>query len=482
MTAVSWDENLLIAGRWVAGEGGGIEVVNPATEESIATVQGAGPAEVAAAIEAARGAQPLWAALTAIERSAYVRAIADLLERHKNALVRTLVEEVGKPISNARGELDWAIGYARYTAEWDRRIEGDIVPSDNRNEAIHLMRAPLGVVAALCPWNYPLAVLIRKLAPALVTGNTVVAKASEVTPLSTIQFARLVHEEIGLPDGVFNLLTGGREVGGLLVESPGIDMITFTGHRDTGKRIMAAAAPNLTQVSLELGGKAPVIVLRDADLDETVAAVISARHANSGQVCTCAERVFVEAPVFDDFVSRYTRAAEGLTVGSPWDDHELGPLVSASQFDKVTAAVAAAVAAGASLATGGGRPEGAEFERGFWFAPTVVVDVQPEMRIMTEEVFGPVTPIMSVDSLDQALELANSSRYGLSAYLFTNDYRAAMRAAHGFEAGEIYINRANGEQFQGHHIGYGDSGLGGEDGKYGVLKYTQLKTVYHRFG
>ncbi|HXH88549.1 MAG TPA: aldehyde dehydrogenase family protein [Gaiellaceae bacterium] len=482
MAVVSREEGVLIGGRWSSGDGEGFEVVNPATEEPFARLHGAGPAAVANAIAAARTAQPRWAALAPVERSAYLRALGDLLERHKEPLARTLVEEVGKPISRARGEIDWAIGYVRYTAEWDRRIEGDIVPSDNRNEAIHLMRAPLGVVAAICAWNYPLAILIRKIAPALVTGNTVVAKASEVTPLSTIELARRMDDEIGLPEGVFNLLTGGSDVGSLLVESPEIDMITFTGHRDTGKRIMAAAAPNLTQVALELGGKAPVIVLRDADLEETVAAVVSARHENTGQVCTCAERVFVEAPVFDEFVARYTTAAAAVTVGQPGDDPEMGPLVNAAQFDKVTSAVRAAVGAGATVATGGGRPDGAEFERGYWFAPTVVVDVQPEMKVMREEVFGPVTPIMSVDSLDHALELANSSRYGLSAYLFTNDYRAAMRAAQDFESGEIYINRANGEQFQAHHIGHGDSGVGGEDGKYGVLKYTQLKSVYHRFG
>lgn len=482
MGVAAWDENLLIAGRWSAGAGEELDVVDPSTEESIARIRGAREHDVVEAIAAARSAQPQWASLAAIERSAHLRAIADLLERHKKDLARTLVEEVGKPIGKAREEIDWAIGYARYSAEWDRRIEGEIVPSDNRNEAIHLMRAPLGVVAAICAWNYPIGILVRKLAPALVTGNTVVAKASEVTPLSTIQFARLVQDELELPAGVFNVVTGGREVGAALAESPEIDMVTFTGHRDTGKRIMAAAAPNLTQVALELGGKAPVIVLRDADLDETIAAVITARHENTGQVCTCAERVFVEAPVFDEFVSRYARAAEAVSVGSPWDDPDMGPLVNAAQYDKVVSAVDAAVGAGATLATGGGRPEGAAFERGYWFAPTVVVDVQPEMKVMQEEVFGPVTPIMSVDSLEHALELSNSSRYGLSAYVFTNDYRAAMRAAHGFQSGEIYINRTMGEAFQAHHIGHGDSGLGGEDGKYGVLKYTQLKTVYHRFG
>lgn len=367
-------------------------------------------------------------------------------------------------------------------AEWDRRTEGEIIPSDTRGESIHLMRVPMGVVAAICAWNYPLAVLIRKLAPALVTGNTVVAKASEVTPLSTLEFAQLVRDEIGLPDGVFNVLTGAGEVGKALVESSGIDMISMTGHRDTGKRIMAAAAPNLTRVSLELGGKAPAIVLEDADLDAAVGAVVTARHENSGQVCTCAERVFVEAPIFDEFVSRYVAAAERLTVGFPQQDPDMGPLVSKNQFDKVSAAVEGALGAGASLATGGGRPPGEAFGAGYWFAPTVLTGVNPEMAVMNEEVFGPVTPIMKVESFGDALELANRSRYGLSTYLYTNDYRTVMRAAHELEAGEVYVNRTMGEAFQAHHSGHGDSGYGGEDGKYGILKYLQLKSVYHRYG
>ena len=242
---------MLIGGNWSTGAGAAVDVLDPSTEARIATVAGAAPDEVAAAVAAARSAQKRWAALASVERSAYVRAIADVLERNREALAETLVREVGKPIGQARGEIDWAVGYARYTAEWDRRIEGDIVPSDNRNEAIHLMRVPYGVVAAIIAWNYPIGVLIRKLAPAILTGNTVVAKASEQTPLATLELARLVHEEVGLPDGVFNVVTGAGDVGRALVESPAVDLITMTGHRDTGRQIMAAAAANLTPVSLE---------------------------------------------------------------------------------------------------------------------------------------------------------------------------------------------------------------------------------------
>lgn len=477
-----WDLPLFVAGARRAAAGDAVAVVDPSTEEVVARVASASAADVHDAVAAARAAQPDWAARPAIERSAVLRALADVLERHADELADLLALEVGKPIGKAQEEVQWAADYARYTAEWDRRIEGEILPSDTRGETIHLMRVALGVVAAICPWNYPLGVLIRKVAPALLTGNTVVAKPSEVAPLSTLAFAALVEQEVDVPPGVLNLVTGAGEVGRLLVASPGVDLVTMTGHRDTGKRVAAAAAENLTRVSLELGGKAPAIVLADADLDVAVEAVVSSRHENSGQVCTCAERVFVDAAVADEFTERYAAAAAQLVLGPPAADPDLGPLVSGPQHEKAAAAVETALADGARLVAGGGRPSGDTWSRGYWFAPTVLTNVSPEMAIMREEVFGPVTPIMPVGSLGEALELANASRYGLSAYVFTNDYRAALRAVHELEAGEIYVNRTHGEALQAHHAGHGDSGLGGEDGKHGLLRYTQLRTAYHRYG
>jgi lactaldehyde dehydrogenase/glycolaldehyde dehydrogenase len=477
-----WDQPLHVAGARRRAEGEVVDVVDPATEEVVARVGSATPADVDDAVAAARAAQPAWAATPAVERSAVLRAMADLLERHADELAPLLSLEVGKPIGEARTEVQWAADYARYTAEWDRRVEGEILPSDARAETIHLMRVPLGVVAAICPWNYPLGVLLRKLAPALLTGNAVVAKPSEVAPLTALAFAALVEQEVEPPAGVFNLVTGGGEVGRLLVSNPGVDLVTMTGHRDTGKRVAAAAAENLTRVSLELGGKAPAIVLADADLDLAVSAIAFSRHENAGQVCTCPERVFVEAAVAEEFTERYAAAAARLVVGPPATDPDLGPLVSAPQHEKAAAAVETALADGARLVAGGGRPAGDEWRRGYWFSPTVLTEVTPEMAIMREEVFGPVTPIMPVGSLAEALELANASRYGLSAYVFTNGYRAALRAVHELAAGEIYVNRTHGEALQAHHAGHGDSGLGGEDGKHGLLRYTQLRTAYHRYG
>jgi lactaldehyde dehydrogenase/glycolaldehyde dehydrogenase len=346
---------------------------------------------------------------------------------------------------------------------------------------IHLLRAPLGVVAAICPWNFPLAVLCRKLGPALLTGNAVVAKPSEVTPLTTIAAVRLIDEAGILPPGVLNLVTGAAETGEALVASPMTSMVSFTGHRDTGKRVMALASDRLTRVALELGGKAPAIVWKDADLDVAVSSIVAARHTNCGQVCTAAERVLVHAAVLDEFVDRYVDAVEALVVGDPAGEVDMGPLVSGVQHRKTATAVSRALEEGATVLTGGGRPEGEAFARGHWFAPTVLGDVRPRMSVMIEETFGPVTPIVGVSTLDEALAIANDSRYGLSAYLFTNEYDTIMRTVDALQFGEIYVNRTLGESIHAHHAGFKESGIGGEDGKWGLLRYTQIKTAYHRY-
>jgi lactaldehyde dehydrogenase/glycolaldehyde dehydrogenase len=338
------------------------------------------------------------------------------------------------------------------------------------------------VVAAICPWNFPLAVLCRKIGPALVTGNTVVVKPSEVSPLSTLELIRMADERLELPPGVLGVVTGARATGQALVRSPLTSLVSFTGHRDTGKEIMAAAAANLTRVSLELGGKAPALVWRDADLDVAVPAIVAARHTNAGQVCTSAERVLVHSEVSDEFTERYLEAIGALTLGPPSGSVDMGPLASAAQLVKTKTAVERAVAEGARVVAGGRRPLAGAFERGYWYEPTVLADVRPEMAIMVEETFGPVTPIMAIESLDDALALANDSRYGLSAYVFSRDYPTVMRSVAELDFGEIYVNRTLGESVHAHHSGYKESGLGGEDGKWGMLRYTQVKTAYHHHG
>jgi lactaldehyde dehydrogenase / glycolaldehyde dehydrogenase len=302
-----------IDGAWSVATGEAIDVFDPTTESSLAELPGSTDADVERTLRAARAAQRAWALTPPVVRGAHLRAIADLFAE----LASLLVREVGKPAAQAAGEVDFAVLILRYTAEWDRRLEGEILTGDGPGEVIHLLRAAIGVVSAICPWNYPLAVFCRKFAPALLTGNTVVAKPSEVAPLTTLEAVRLIDEHLDLPRGVLNIVTGAGATGRALVRSALSSMVSFTGHRDTGKEIMAAAAGNLTRVALELGGKAPAIVWSDADLDLAVSAITEARHTNCGQVCTSAERVLVHRDVLDDFSERYASAVQALTLGDP---------------------------------------------------------------------------------------------------------------------------------------------------------------------
>jgi lactaldehyde dehydrogenase/glycolaldehyde dehydrogenase len=475
-------ESQFIDGAWQSGTGHLFDVFDPTCGQPLARLASSTTEDAHAALTAARRAQPMWSRKPMVERGDLLRSIADVFAANRKLLEDLLVKEVGKPVAQATGEVAFAEAFLRYNAGWDRHLEGEILAGDVAGETIHLLRAPVGVVAAICPWNFPLAVFCRKVAPALLTGNTVVAKASEVTPLTTLQAVRLISENIDLPAGVLNLVNGAGDVGNALVESELTSLVSFTGHRDTGKRVMATAAANLTRVALELGGKAPAIVWKDADLDLAVEAILAARHANAGQVCTSAERVLIHTEVLEDFTARYIRAAQALRVGDPGGDVDMGPLVSAAQLEKTTVAVERAVREGAHLLTGGGPPRTPVPAGGYWYAPTVLQNVDPNMNIMTEETFGPVTPLLGVSSLDDAIEIANESRYGLSAYIFSQNYSTIMRTVDDLQFGEIYINRTLGESVHAHHAGFKQSGVGGEDGKWGILRYTQIKTAYHHFG
>jgi lactaldehyde dehydrogenase/glycolaldehyde dehydrogenase len=481
-TSAQAPESLYVGGTWRRPAGGIIDVIDPSDEHVLAHVESATAVEVRDALLAARDAQPVWARTPSGVRGQYLRAMADVLRANKDSLAAIIRSEVGKPASQATDELDFAIGLLSYSAEWDRRLEGEILPGDVPGESIHLTHAPVGVVAAICPWNFPLAVLCRKLGPALITGNTVVVKPSEISPLSTIEMFRLIDAEVDLPPGVINLVTGASDTGQALVADVTTAMVSFTGHRDTGKAIMALAAGNLTRVALELGGKAPAIVWRDADLDVAIPAIVAARHTNSGQVCTSAERVFVHEDIYEPFLEGYVGAVQKLAVGLPAGPVDMGPLASAQQLAKVRRSVEIAIGEGAEVITGGAAPEAEFAQRGYWYAPTVLRHVRPEMTVMREETFGPITPLLPVESLEQAISLANDSRYGLSAYVFSRDYQTIMRTSEELQFGELYINRTLGESIHAHHAGYRESGIGGEDGKWGLLRYTQVKTAYHHYG
>jgi lactaldehyde dehydrogenase/glycolaldehyde dehydrogenase len=461
--------------------GASISVVNPSTEDVITAVPEATEGEINAAVTAAAESQYDWARRPAKERGNFVKSIASVMDEHADELSQLIVEEQGKPANLAREEVADSADLVEYMAEWDRRIEGDILPGDSQSESIHILRRPRGVVASIVPWNYPLAVFVRKLAPALVTGNTIVAKPSEETPLATLRLVELIDEHVALPEGVLNVVTGGADAGHALVTHENIDMISMTGNTETGKEIMRDAADRMAHVSLELGGKAPAIVWKDADIGAAVDDILTARITNTGQICTCAERVYVHSEVQDEFEREFTEATKDVSLGDPTESPDMGPHINERELEKTEAAVKQAIDEGAKVLTGGQQPDDDEFSAGYWYEPTVLSNVTQDMDIMQEEVFGPVSPIMEIDSLEEAIKYANDSRYGLSSYVFTNDYKTAMQAAEDLEFGETYINRTLGESWHGHHVGWEESGLGGEDGKYGVLEYTQLKTVYHNY-
>jgi lactaldehyde dehydrogenase/glycolaldehyde dehydrogenase len=468
---------LYAGGKWFEGDGAELRDVNPSTGELLANIGSASPAQMDRAVAAARGAQPQWSAAGFVRRGEYLIRIADLLEASTEELAEILALEVGKPLAQGRGELAWASGTLRYQADWSRKLSGEILPSDNPDEAIHLLRVSLGVVVAICAWNFPMAMFFRKICPALLAGNTVVLKSSETTPLAALALTAVI-EEAELPPGVLNVVSGASDVGSYLVGHPGVDLVSMTGSVAAGKAIMRAAADNLTRVSLELGGKAAAIVWKDADLDIAVPSLVLARHLNSGQVCTCAERFYVHEAVYDEFLERYCAAVRALTVGDPFAESDMGPLVSEAQFDKVTSMVGEALDGGASLAY---EPTPPARGGGFWFTPTVLTGVAQSMPLMQREVFGPVSPVLKVSTLDEALRFANDSVYGLSGYVFSSSYDVVMRVTRELDCGEIYVNRTLGEASNAHHAGHKQSGIGGEDGLHGLLRYMAIRSVYHQY-
>ncbi len=472
--------HMYIDGEWCAGEGGPDRpIVNPATGEVFAYSPEASAAQVRTALAAARRAQPAWGRRAPLDRAQIMRRIASLIRRDADMLCRLVVTEQGKPILEARGEVAGAAEFFDFYAEYARRIQGEILPSDFADEQIWIQRVPVGVVVGIIPWNYPAALVSRKVAPALIAGDTIVLKPHELTPLSALHMARL-FEEAGLPSGVVNVVTGaGATAGEALCGSPEPDLITMTGSVPAGRRIMTVAAAHLTQVSLELGGKAPFIVMADADLDLAVRSAVTSRFMNCGQVCICNERTLVEASIFDEFVARFVAATKRLRMGDPMrEDTDIGPKMSEKERDKVEAMVADAVAGGARVALAGGRPRNPPTPNGYWYAPTVLTHVRPEMDIMQKEIFGPVVPILPFASFDEAVDISNRSRYGLSAYLFTRDLRRVMRAVRDVDFGELYVNRIGPESLQGFHVGYRQSGIGGDDGMHGLEQYLRKKTVY----
>ncbi len=473
---------LFINGEWKTSTSGEtIDIVSPSTEEVVAKVQNGTPEEAIEALKAAEAAQKSWKKLPAKERADLLYKLADEIDANNERLAVLLTKEQGKLLKVARFEVAVTASFIRYAAEGARRIEGDIIPSDNPNEQIWIQKIPKGVVVAITAWNFPLALAGRKLGPALVAGNTIVIKPTSETPLATLELGDLANK-VGIPKGVINILTGpGRAMGNALVESPITKMITMTGSTPVGQSIARAAANNLTHVQLELGGKAPFIAFADADIDAAVDAALHSRFDNCGQVCTCNERMYIHEDIYDVFMKKFLAKVAEIKVGDPMlEETDMGPKVNASELKHMEHLVEVSVKEGATIAAGGKKPEGAAFEKGYWFEPTVLTNVTQDMTIVHEESFGPILPVLKFKTFEEVIGYANDCEYGLAAMVFTNDMNTIMKCNEELEYGEIYVNRGHGEQHQGFHNGYKLSGSGGEDGKYGFEQYLEKKTFYVR--
>lgn len=466
-----------INGKFVESSGSGsVKVFNPSTEALIAEVPDSSEEDVARAVEAARLSQPAWEALSAVKRAEYLRQMSAQIRKNTERLAKTISQEQGKIHALALHEVNLTANYIDYMAEWALRIEGEIVTSDKAKETILLFRKPIGVTAGILPWNFPFFLIARKLAPALVTGNTVVLKSSEETPINAFEFAELLLET-DLPDGVVNILSGrGATTGAALSAHRDVGLISFTGSVATGAKIMGAASNNLTRVNLELGGKAPAIVLKDADLQLAAQAIYESRIANTGQLCNCPERIYVHHSVLNEFTEIVSGLMKSTKFGDPFDASvQMGPLVNRQGLEKVASLVESAKNSGAEIITGG---KIADQNTGYHYEPTVLINCQHDMDIMRKEIFGPVLPIQSIDSLEEAISLANDSEYGLTSSLYTNDLNSTLKATRELRFGETFVNRNNFEAIQGFHAGRRKSGIGGADGKHGLYEYMETHIVY----
>ena len=475
-------KDMIIDGQAVAGTSGDyVEVLNPANGELVGKVPVAAEAEIELAVASAYEAFKEWRETPAVERAMHMRRMVAAVQEHLDEIARILTLEQGKPFGQAKGEVNGFCKVMEFYAEEAVRISGQVLQSDHRDRFVYVLRQPVGVVAAIPPWNDPLHLLSRMMGPALAAGCTVVAKPSSDTPLATLKMAEIVHQA-GFPKGVFNVITGpGGRVGEALVRHPKVGKASLTGSLRGGQQVMKAAADSIKSVTLELGGQCPCIVWRDADLDKAVDALTFQAFRGCGQVCNRVNRVYAHASIYDELVERVAELAARIHVGEGFgDDIDIGPLINARQLEWVASQVDEAREMGARVVTGGKRLTENGLEAGLFYAPTVLADCTDDMGVMREETFGPVLAFAKLEgSLEEAFERANDSWNGLSAYFFSADQRNCFLAARRLEAGSVWINDIHGSMVQAPYGGMKQSGIGREQGSIAVDEYLEWKTVYH---
>ena len=464
-----------VDGNWVdAPDGKTIAVVNPASGEPLGTVPLLGARETEAAVAAAHAAFPAWAARTAKERGAILRRWYELIVANADDIGTMMTAEQGKPLAEARGEVTYAASFVEWFAEEAKRMYGDVIPGHQADKRILVLRQPVGVVAAITPWNFPAAMITRKVAPALAAGCTVVCKPASQTPFTALALAELA-DRAGIPKGVFNVVTGSaRAIGGVLTGDARIRKLSVTGSTEIGTQLMAQCAGTMKKVSLELGGNAPFIVFDDADLDAAVAGAIASKYRNTGQTCVCANRLLVQAGVYESFAAKLVEAVKKLAVGDGLKGAtDQGPLIDEAALDKVEEHVADAIAKGAKVALGGTR----HALGGTFYEPTVLTYVTPEMKVAGEETFGPVAPLFRFETEAEAVRMANDTEFGLAAYFYTRDLARSWRVSEALEYGIVGLNTGLISTEVAPFGGVKESGMGREGSKYGLMDFTEIKYV-----
>lgn len=463
----------LIAGQWVAADSGErLSVHNPASGELLAEVPCCGTAETRRAIAAADAAWPAWKALTARRRAQLLQAWNRLILDNTEDLAQLITAECGKPIGEAKGEVIYGASFVEWFAEEAKRTYGETMPSPASSTRLVVIKQPIGVSAAITPWNFPLAMITRKVAPALAAGCPVVVKPAESTPLTALALAALA-EQAGFPAGVFNVVTGNPvEIGNELCANPIVRKLSFTGSTPVGRRLMAQCAPTIKKLSLELGGNAPFIVFDDADVDAAVEGAIAAKYRNTGQTCVCANRILVQSGIYESFAGKFAARVSQMKVGAGTEPGVTqGPLINAAGLAKVEDHVADALAKGARVLCGGARHE----RGGNFYQPTVLADITPAMKVAREETFGPVAPLFRFDTEEEAIQMANDTEFGLAAYFYTRSPGRCWRMGEALEYGMVGINTGLISNEVAPFGGIKQSGLGREGSKYGIEEYLEVK-------